>query len=146
MILDTLLNFDALNIYGFEGFFTDINPSDRTLFVTISSPERLGSLHLDESILEVLSNPEQFNRPFLKLLSDNLKKLSSLKFQIFNSFPAMNSNFSVAQMCIKISAVHASRYVPPWLFQLSNQLYQFPLYFLVKRGGNFPQDIHQRLP
>ena len=49
MILDTLLNFDVLNIYGFEGFFTDINPRDRTLFATISSQERLGSLHLDES-------------------------------------------------------------------------------------------------
>ena len=79
VILDTLLNFDAFNNYGFEGFFTDINPSDRILFVTISLPERLGSLHLDELILEVLSNPEQFNGPFLKL-SDNLKKLSSHKF------------------------------------------------------------------
>ena len=102
-------------------------------------------LQIDESILEVLSNLEQFNRSFSKL-SDNPKKLSSLKFQIFNSFPAMNSNFSVAQMCIKISAVHASRHLPPWLSQLSNQLYQFPLYFPVKRGGNFPQDIHQRTP
>ena len=79
---------------GLKGFFTDINPSDTTLFATIYSPERLGRLHLDESILEVLSNPEQFNRLFLKLLSDNLKKLTSLKFKIFNSFPAMNSFLS----------------------------------------------------
>ena len=93
MISDTLLNFDALNIYGCEGFFTDINPSDKIMLLPIPLPERLRSLHLDESILEVLSNPEHFNRPFLKLLSDNLKKLSSLKFQIVNSFPAMNSNF-----------------------------------------------------
>ena len=134
MKLVPLLNFDAFNIYGFEGFFTDINPRDRTLFPTISSPERLGSFHLDESIPEVLSNPEQFNRPFLKLWSDNLKKLSCLKFQIFNCFPAVNSNF------------HASRHLPAWLSQLSNQFYQFLLCFLVKRGGNFPQDIHQRLP
>ena len=39
IILDTLLNFDTLNIYGFEWFFTDLNPSDSTLFVTISSTD-----------------------------------------------------------------------------------------------------------
>ena len=80
MILDTLLNFDALDIHGFEGFFTDINPNDKTMFVPISSPERLGSSHLDESILEVLSDPERFNRPFLKL-SDNLRNLAALNFK-----------------------------------------------------------------
>ena len=80
VILETLLNCDLFNNYEFEGFFIDLNKSDRILFVTISSPERLGSLYLDESILEVLSNPEQLNGPFLKLLSEILKKLSSLKF------------------------------------------------------------------
>ena len=80
VILETLLNCDLFNNYGFEGFFIDINKSDRIFFVTISSPERLGSLYLDESILEVLSNPEQLNGPFLKLLSEYLKKLSSLKY------------------------------------------------------------------
>ena len=39
MTLDTLLNFDALDIYGFEGFFTDINSSDRILFVAISEAQ-----------------------------------------------------------------------------------------------------------